>query len=92
MTNNEANTVCGTAEYLAPEVLLKGGHGKKVDWWTFGKISIHNKFKPFFVLIYASLRNFTCLIDFPGYNIIWMSCLISLDFDILESYISQFYF
>ena len=23
-------------EYLAPEILLNKGHGKPVDWWTFG--------------------------------------------------------
>jgi len=28
----------GTPEYLAPEILLKQGHGKPVDWWTFGCI------------------------------------------------------
>jgi len=31
-------SVCGTPEYLAPEVLLKIGHGKPVDWWTLGCI------------------------------------------------------
>lgn len=32
----DAFSVCGTPEYLAPEVLLKKGHGKPVDWWSFG--------------------------------------------------------
>ena len=32
---NEATySICGTPEYLAPEVLFKKGHGKAVDWWT----------------------------------------------------------
>ena len=29
-------TVCGTPDYLAPEVVCGQGHGKGVDWWTLG--------------------------------------------------------
>lgn len=32
------DTICGTNEYMAPEMIAGKGYGKSVDWWALGAI------------------------------------------------------
>ncbi|KAJ3260209.1 Serine/threonine kinase [Chytriomyces hyalinus] len=30
------NTLCGTTDYMAPEILSQNDHNRSADWWSFG--------------------------------------------------------
>lgn len=37
-SDEKVRTLCGTNEYMAPEMLTRNGYGKAVDWWALGAL------------------------------------------------------
>jgi serine/threonine protein kinase len=85
-----AHSLCGTPEYLSPEVLNRQGHGHAVDWWNLGMVCYEmlTGLPPWYTqdkeLLFERLKN--APLKFPNYVSKLASSFIQVNLIYLPQY------
>jgi serine/threonine protein kinase len=61
--STRSNSMCGTLEYMAPEIILGKGHDNAADWWSVG------------ILLFEMLTGKVCILFLV--NLYWIFIVVS---------------